>query len=1039
MNLPELSIRRPVFATMLSLALVVLGAFSYTLLGVDLLPDVELPRVTVFTALPGASPEEIESAVTQPIEEQLNTIAGIEEMRSINREGMSFIILTFSLERRPAEAVQDVRDKLATVMRRLPDDVEPPVVATYDSESAPIMAVALSGKQSLRELTEFAETRVKDMLSTSPGVGQVTVEGGRRRAVNIWLDGAKLQAYGLTAADVKGALQAQNVEIPGGRVTREAREDILRTMGRAEQVKEFEEFVVATDKKTGAPVLLHDVATVEDGTVEPRGAARLNGNDAVTLVIQKQSGANLVATARELHRRIESLKPILPAGSELLVLRDASVFVEESADEARLHLVLGAILAALSVLLFMGSWRSTLIAALAIPASLIATFTAMKAFGFTLNNITLLALTLAIGVVIDDAIVVVENIHRHMTTRKISAMRAAIDGSKEILLAVTATTLSLVVIFLPIAFMTGQIGKLFSSYGVTVAVAVLVSLFVSLSLTPMLASRFLRHEGEPPGLASIPDRMMAFLDRRYVRLVDWSLRHRLVVVALALVCVGAAAPLFLTVGKDFLPEDDQSEFECTGELPTGTSFAAGDALLREIEPQIAALPGVRDVLATVGDTRGSSGVATRANIYVGLVPIEEREHSQQQIMAMARKIFARYPDLRITIRGINTANIGGGGYGGKLRFSLRGPELDRLEEYIASLLPLMRQDPMFVDTFSPVSDRLPELRVRLDRQKAASLGLDPQVVAEALKTLVGGEIVTWYREGDERYDVWLRARLADRDGAATIGRLPLRTRDGSLIPLENVASLSEEKGAPVILRLNGLRQAFISSNPAPGVALADGVARIQQYVEKLNLAPGYDMQFMGDAQTMEETAVEFVLALLLALIFVYMVLAAQFESFLHPVTILLSLPLTVPFALLALHLTSETLNVYSVLGLFMLLGIVKKNGILQVDYTNTLIRQGRPTREAILEANRARLRPILMTTLTLIAAMTPMTLGTGAGAASRAALAKVIVGGQALALLITLLIVPVAYSFFDEVQRKIAGRRKRDVEVAEDETMARAG
>lgn len=1039
MNLPELSVRRPVFATMLTMSLVVLGAFSYLQLGVDLLPNVELPTVTVFTTLPGAGPEEIESAITQPIEEQLNTIAGIEEMRSINREGRSVIILTFSLDRRPAEAVQDVRDKLALVARRLPEETDPPVVSTYDSESTPIMAVALSGKQSLRELTEFAETRVKDLLSTAPGVGQVTIDGGRRRAINIWLDGPRLQAYGLTAAEVKLALQAQNVEIPGGRVSRKDREDILRTMGRAEDVKAFEEFVVATSKESGAPVLLRDVAVVEDGTEEPRGSARLNGTDAVVLVVQKQSGANLLATARELHRRLDDLRPSLPAGSEMLVLRDSAVFVQQSANEAGKHLVMGAILAALSVLLFMGSWRSTLIAAVAIPASLIATFSAMRAFGFTLNNITLLALTLAIGVVIDDAIVVVENIHRHMTTRRISAVQAAIEGAKEITLAVTATSLSLVVIFLPIAFMSGQIGELFSSYGITVAVAVLVSLFISLSLTPMLASRFLgkeRHH-QPTGIAALPNRMMALLDGVYARLVGWSLRHRAVVALAALACVGATVPLFTSIGKDFLPEDDQSEFEITMHLPTGTSYQAGDRLMREIEPLVAALPAVKDVLATVGDTRGTSGVATRASLYVGLVPIAEREQSQQEIMGLARRIFARYPDLRVSIRGINTGNLGRG-HGGKVRVALRGPDLDQLEEYLERLVPAMREDPAFVDVSSDSADRLPEVQVHLDRQKAASLGLDPQTVAETLRTLVGGERVTWYREGDERYDVWLRARLEDRDGIPTISRLPLRTRDGSLIPLENVATLEEKAGATVILRLNGMRQVFVSANPAPGVPLADAVARAEQLVSELNMAPGYDLLFLGDAETMAETATEFIAALLLALLFVYMVLAAQFESFLHPVTILLALPLTLPFALLALHLTGETLNVYSILGLFMLLGIVKKNGILQVDYTNTLLARGLAPREAILEANRARLRPILMTTLTLIAAMTPMTLGTGPGSASRAALAKVIVGGQALALLITLLIVPVAYSFFDEVQHKLSGRRRPTaLDEPSDESMPR--
>lgn len=1025
MSLAELSVRRPVFATMLSLALVVVGAIAYGRLGVDLLPKIEQPTVTIFTSLPGAGPEEIETAITQPIEEQLNTIAGIDEMRSINREGFSFIIITFLLEREPDAALQDVRDKVSQVLRVLPEGTDPPSVSSFDADSTPILAVAISGPQSLRELTEFADTRVKDLLGTAPGVGQVSIEGGRKRAVNLWLDARKLEAHGLTAQDVRAAVQGQNVEIPGGRVTRGEREDVLRTMARVEQIRDFEELVVATDPSTHAPIRLRDVAEVEDGTEEVRGVARLNRREAVTLSVQKQSGANLMETARAVKERLEELRDILPPGSEMLVLRDSSVFVEKSAEEVQHHLVMGGILASLAVLLFMGSIRSTLIAAVAIPASLIATFGAMLAFGFTLNNITLLALTLAVGIVIDDAIVVVENIHRHMVERGISAFRAAIEGTKEIALAVSATTLSLVVIFVPIAFMSGQIGRLFSSYGVTVAASVLVSLFISLSLTPMLASRFLKagkdeKEHVPKaGWRAIPDRINDWLDGRYERLVAWALDHRLLVTSIAVLCVGLTVPLLLLVKKDFLPEDDQSEFEINIELSPGTAFTSSDALLRELEPQLAAVPGVKDVLVSVGDTRGGSGSATRANIYMGLLPLDERSVSQSQVMLLTRRVFARYPDLRTTIRAINTSGIGGGGYGGKLRMNLRGPELAKLEEYLGLIMGRMRADPHFVDVFSSSADRLPEVQVRIDRMKAADLGIDARTVAESLRILVGGVIVSAYREGDERYDVWLRGRPEHRDGMAAVGRLPLRTRSGELVPLENIAEITEEKGPTIILRLDGQRQVFLSGNPAPGITLAAAVARAEQIVQEANLPPGYDVRFTGDVKTMEETAMEFVFALLLSMVFVYMVLAAQFESFVHPVTILLALPLTLPFALLSLLMTGESLNVYSALGIFLLLGIVKKNGILQVDYTNTLRAQGLPLREAILKANRARLRPILMTTLTLVAAMLPMTVAQGAGAASRGALAKVVVGGQMLSLLITLLIVPVAYSFFDELQARL--------------------
>ncbi len=1023
-GIADISVDRPVFALMMSLALVVIGIISYTRLGVDLLPSVEKPQVSVFTALPGAGPEEIESAITQPLEEQLNTIAGIEEMRSINREGFSMIFLTFGLDRPIAEAAQDVRDKLSRVVRQLPDGTDPPVISTFDSESTPILAVAVSGPADVRELTEFTETRIKDLIATAPGVGAVTLSGDLRRAINVVVDAERLTATGVSILEVKRALQQQNVEIPGGRVTRGAREDILRTMARVERVEDLGEIVIAT-RPNGAQVLVRDIARVEDGTVEVRGTSRLNGKRAVTLNVQKMSGANIVTTADAVKKRLDMVRENLPAGAEMIVLRDASVFVQESVREARFHLVGGGLLAALAVLIFMGSWRSTLIAAVAIPASVIATFAVMDAFGFTLNNITLLALTLAVGVVIDDAIVVVENIHRHVHQHHRTPMMAAKIATREIALAVSATTLSLVVIFLPVAFMTGQIGRLFYSYGITVAAAILVSLFISLSLTPMMASRILQaHDasGDKAFLERMADRVMAPLERWYARAVTWSLDHRGIVVGVALLLSASAVPLYNLTPSDFLPEDDQSEFEITIELPTGTSMAAADDVLSELEAQVSQLPTVRDVLVTLGDTRGT-GAATRANVYVGLVPIKERELTQGDVMQRARGVFARYPDLRVTVRSLNTAGLGGTGYGGKLRMAVRGPDLKKLEEILSAMLVDLRADAMFVDAFSPSVDRLPEVRMIPDRKKTASIGATPADIAESLRILVGGDIVSSFKDGDERYDVILRAEPQDRDSMERIATLPIGTPKG-LVPVTTLGALTEELGPTLILRLGGMRQVFVSANPAAGVTLSAGVERLKQIVEAQNLPPGYDVVFMGDVQTLDETRREFLLALLLSLVFVYMVLAAQFESLLHPVTILLAIPLTAPFALLSILLLRESVNVYSIFGVFMLFGIVKKNGILQVDTTNQLVAAGRSPRQAAIEANTIRLRPILMTTLTLIAAMAPMTIAKGPGAASRAALAKVIVGGQALSLLVTLLIVPVAWSLFNDARAAWQRRRQ---------------
>ena len=1037
LGIADICIDRPVFALMMSLALVVVGLLSYARLGVDLVPAVEQPTVSVFTVLPGAGPEEIESAVTQPIEEQLNTIAGIEEMRSVNREGFSYVNLTFTLDRPIDEAVQDVRDKLSRVVRQLPEGTYPPVISTFDSESSPILAVALSGPSSLRELTEFAETRIKNLIATASGVGQVTIEGGLRRAINVVVDADKLAATGVSVLDVRRALQEQNVEIPGGRVTRNEREDILRTMARVQSVEELKDIIVATrSTATGkAAVLIRDVAVVADGNIERRGTSRLNGQSAVTLTVQKLSGANIVATAAAVKERLELLRPMLPAGAEMIVLRDASVFVEASIAEARFHLVFGALLASLAVLLFMGSWRSTLIAAVAIPCSIIATFTVMRMFGFTLNNITLLALTLSVGIVIDDAIVVVENIHRKIHHDGFTPMVAAKVATREIALAVTATTLSLVVIFLPVAFMSGQIGRLFYSYGITVAAAIMVSLFVAFTLTPMMASLLLQKQraaGAPvPALERYADQVMGRLEDGYGRLVALALRHRMFVVGMALLLVGSSVPLYRTAASDFLPEDDQSEFEISIELPTGTSFAAADDAVRDLEAVIGRVVGVRDVLVSVGNAMGT-GSATRATLYVGLLSINQRRalaqeqgmpFTQADVMNRARTICQRYPDLRATVRSLNTTGLGGGGYGAKLRVAIRGPDLAKLEEIVGALIKEVRADPNFVDAFSPSADRLPELRVFPDRKKAADLGTTPLELAETLRVLVGGDVVSSYRDGDERYDIVLRAALGNRDSKEHIALLPLPTPTG-VVSVDNVARLEEGVGPTLILRLNGLRQVFVSSNPAAGVALGTAVDRLKEIIERANLPPGYDTVFLGDVKTMEETKAEVLFALLFSLVFVYMVLAAQFESLVHPVTIILAVPLTVPFALMSIIAMNDSVNVYSIFGMFMLFGVIKKNGILQVDTANQLVASGMKASEAIIKANQIRLRPILMTTMTLIAAMAPMTVAVGPGAASRAALAKVVVGGQALALLVTLLIVPVAWSLFYDATQAIKRRRQ---------------
>ena len=1092
MNAFGVFIRRPVLATMLTALLVVLGLFSYKDLGVDLFPNIELPVVTVTTTLKGASPEEVETQLTKPIEETVNTTSGIEELRSVSLEGVSVVTITFALERKLADAAQDVRDKVASILRTLPEGTDPPIVAKYDVESLATISLAISGSRDMRELTELADKTIKPALETVDGVGSVVLVGGTKRAVNVWLDAGRLDAYGIGAAQVKAALTAENVEVPGGRVDRGKNEQVLRTMARIEKVADFSKLVVAN--VGGFPITLGHLGEVKDGVEEARTLARLwvrpgtepapppakpkegppngqaasppngqaasppngkaasppNGqtaggmvppparaerrrivNDgqprlAVTLLIRKQSGSNTVKVVDRVKARIGDLLETLPPDVGISVISDQSVFVNASIGEVKLHLILGGLLASLVVLLFMQDWRSTIIAAVAIPTSIIATFTLMRAMGFTLNNMTMLGLTLAVGVVIDDAIVVLENIFRHMEEEKKKPLEAALDGLKEIALAVMATTFSLIVIFLPVAFMSGQVGRLFYSYGITVAFSIFISLIISFTLTPMLSARFLklgRKKGgghkRPQDASSRGNFFYRAIDSSYGWLLRLSLKNRLLTVGVAALIIALGFPLFDLVGKDFLPPDDRSEFQISVQTPEGTSLSGADKYFQAVEEKLRDVPEVRTVLTTIGDTETGSEDVTRGTLYVALISHEARERKQLEIMNTVREALSKLAGLQVSVNEIG--DIWGARFQYALNVDLQGPDLNMLFEYSRRLMERLRQTEGFVDVDSASSKRKPEVRVEIHRAKAADLGVQANDIAGALRSLVGGEKSSKYREGAEQYDVWVRLKPGDRDNRAAIAKLPIPTSRGGVVPLESVATLTETRAPMQVDHLNRQRVVTIQLN-LRGLDLGRAIERVRGYITDLGMPVGYIPGFSGRGKLFGETGANFAIAFILSFVFMYMILASQFESFLHPITIMLSLPLSVPFSFLSLYVTGDTLNVYSILGLFMLFGIVKKNGILQIDYTNTLVARGVPREQAIIEANHARLRPILMTTVTLIAGMIPIAFGTGPGAASRASMANVIIGGQALSLVISLLIVPVAYSLFEEMRD---WRRKR--------------
>ncbi len=1046
-TLADLCIRRPVFATMINLFLVVLGWISFHELGVDQYPNVDIPSVTVTTSLPGASPEEMETTVTKPIEEVINTIEGIDELSSNTTEGIARINVNFLYSRTRDAAAQDVRDKVNSILARLPAETTPPIISKFDTDASPIMTISVSARRGLKELTLIADKQIKQVLETVQDIGAVGLVGGRTRAIQVSVDLDRLRSYNLTIEDVRSALAQQNVEIPGGRVDQKSRELTLRTLGRVQDVRDFGEIHVGN--RGGVPIQLKDVAVTRDSVEEPRTLSRLNGENSLSLVVRKQSGSNTVAVIDRVKERLAQLQESLPEDIHFDIIRDQSRFINRSLHEVSFHLILGAILVALTVFAFMHDWRGTVIASIAIPASIVATFALMRALDYTLNNFTILGLIFAVGIVVDDAIVVIENIHRTIEERGLNNRQAAIVATKEIALAVLATTLSLVVIFIPVAFMEGRTGRFFSSYGITVAFAILISMFVSFTLTPMLASRFLRMADteEQREKRAHGGRLLQWIAARYQSLLGWSLENRWIVMTAAAAVTASLWVLIPLSRFNYMPQDDSSEFEVAVETPEGSSLARTDAVLREIEGklktiEISGVKAVTDTLVTVGETSSrigkGEGTVTQGSIYCRLPELggfwstlfgQSRGWSQTDAMLQARHILAAYPDLRSSVQRLS--NIGGGGSRNtEFDFNIVGPDLNKLSELSETFLARLRQVPGLVDLDTNLATRKPELQVHIDRDKANQFGIKVEQIARILRTAVGGEIVSTWKEADDQFDVWLRADRGQRSTREAVEQIAIRGRaaDGSelLLPVVNFVSLVEARGPSQIDRYQRQRRVNIGGNLS-GMALSDAVRLTKDLAEELHLPPGYSLAFTGKARSLAETFANFLKAFALALIFMYMILAAQFENFVHPISILLAVPLSLPFALLTMILLNEPLNIYAIFGMFMLFGVVKKNGILQIDYTNTLRSRGLERDAAILEANRVRLRPILMTTILLVASMIPIALGTGPGSAGRASMAKIIIGGQMLCLLLSLLVTPVSYAIFDDWSRGKFWRRRKAI------------
>jgi HAE1 family hydrophobic/amphiphilic exporter-1 len=1024
MFLSNLSIKRPVFTTMVMAAFVVLGLFAYRRLNVDEFPNVDLPVVTVTTQWPGAGPESVESDVTKKIEEALNPIAGVKQISSQSLEGVSSVIVLFHLHVKTIDAANDIREKLQRVRPELPQDIKEPIIERMDPASRPILSLTLSSDVlSLRALTTFADDDLRKRLENVPGVGKVTLVGGERREIEVLLDPARLSAQGLTVSDVLQALRQGNVDLPAGRIERGPRETLLRVAGRVPRVADFADLPVRA--VSGTLLRLSDVATIVDGAEERRSSSFLaRGREAggapvvtptVALEVQKQSGANTVEVADTIIARLEELRRVLPQGARLDVAINNSVYIKASLTQVREDLVLGALLTVLIVFLFLHSWRSTVITGLTLPISVIGAFLGIWAAGFTLNQLTFMGLTLAIGLLIDDAIVVRENIVRHAQMGK-DHRTAAIEGTSEIGLAVLATTLSIVAVFVPVAFMGGIVGRFFFQFGITITVAVLLSLFVSFTLDPMMSSVWADPHGERRGLVSrLVMRFNDAFDRlagRYRGVIGWALRHRRATLGITLGVFVVTLGLGPLIGFAFFPDIDRGEFIVSFRTPVGSSLAYTEKKAREILAEVHKDPDVAYTYTSIG--AGAIGTVNEGQVYVKLLPKKQRHRRLQEIRPDVRARLGQLVDVK-------SALLDAGGVGGPmapLQISVKGTDLTELDQVARQVLDRVARTRGVVDAEISQEKTKPEVRILIDRPRAADLGIQIGEVAQTLRALVAGEIAGNFADEEARtHDIRVKLPREGRTSRDDIARLlvpgaPRPEGGRTLVALDQVATLREGAGPSKINRIDLQREVRITAN-VEGRALGDISRDIQKEVERMHLRAGYSVDMGGQTRDLKETIGYVLETLILAIIFIYLVLASQFESFLQPLAIMLSLPLSMVGVFLAMLVTRGNMNMMTMIGLIMLMGLVTKNAILLVDHANQRRQEGMGRDEALIVAGEVRLRPIVMTTLAMIFGMLPLALALGEGSEFRSPMARAVIGGLISSTLLTLIVVPVVYTYLD--------------------------
>jgi multidrug efflux pump len=1013
MKLSDLSIRRPVLASMVSLALVLFGAIGYTRLAVREFPDVDPPIVSVSTELPGANPQVVESAVTDILEEELSTVEGLRTLTSSSAEGFSNITLEFNLERGVEAAAQDVRDKVARIRGRLPEDVREPVVAKQEADAQPFFWLALSGENyDLLQLSDIGDRLVKSRLQTLPGVGQARIFGERRFSMRVWLSASELSARGLTVQDVQQAIRSRNVEVPAGRIESDRREFTVRSLGELKTPDEFAELVVSNTN--GVLVKLKDLGRVELGAEDERSALRFKGTSAVAIGVVRQSKANIIQVAAGIRQELPKIQESLPPGVKLDIAFDESIFVSRSIREAEDTLILAGLLVVIIIFVFLRNLRATIIPGLAIPTSIVATFAIMYFLGFSINNFTLLALTLAIGIVVDDAIIVLENAYRHQEELGESPEEAAVNGTREIGFAVIATTISLVAVFTPLAFLKGSTGRLFNEFGIAVAGAVVVSGFVALTLTPMLCARILRVPQRHGALYRVLESGFNALAAGYSRSLRSALRHRWAVVGMVVLLTLGAAFVFRTLKREFVPAEDKGWFLSIIIAPEGSSLAYTDGYQRRAE---AILDKTKDVDSYFSVVNIGDGVS-RGIIFTNLVDFARRTRPIQEIIGEVQGNYFGIPGVFAFAN-----NPPAFGWGSPVNFVIGNSDFDLLVKGNDTLLARARQVKGLLNVDSDLRVNKPELTVNFDRDRAEDLGVPVGDVATTLQVLLGGNRTSTFTRNNKQYDVIVQLDPRARATPSDMTGLYVRGRGGELIKLDALASVKEGVGARELNHFNRVRSSTLTASLAPGFTLGEAIDSLNRIANEV-LPKASNTALAGESRELEESGSSLYFAFLLALLVVFMVLASQFESLVHPFTVLLAVPLAVTGALFTLKLAGATLNLYSQIGMILLIGLVTKNSILLVEYINQLKERGLETVPAALEAGRIRLRPILMTSVSTVMGAVPIAFGLGAGSISRRPLGYAIVGGVLFSTLLTLYVVPAVYVIFDGLLVRMAGRAR---------------